>query len=245
MKQTYSITGMTCTGCQAKVANLLQQIQGIKRVTVNLAAAEAEIDLDKHIPIEQLKNVLKDYPKYQIHEKINTTKKPHTTLARPTSSWLTTYYPLLLIVGYIVVVSLIASFKNDLLDINEWMNSFMAGFFIVFSFFKLLDIRGFAVSYAMYDIVAKRIRYYGFVYPFIELALGIAYLTHFNPVLTSIATIVIMGISLIGVIKSVVNKQPIQCACLGTVFNLPMSTITIIEDLGMIMMAVMLLIMNH
>ncbi|OYW82093.1 MAG: heavy metal transporter, partial [Sphingobacteriia bacterium 32-37-4] len=39
------------------------------------------------------------------------------------------------------------------------------------------------------------------------------------------------------------NKKKIQCACLGDVFNLPMSTVTIIEDALMIgMSAVMLLI---
>ena len=47
-----------------------------------------------------------------------------------------------------------------------------------------------------------------------------------------------MTISLVGVLKSVLNKQKIQCACLGAVFNLPMSTVTIIEDALMILMSV-------
>ena len=117
------------------------------------------------------------------------------------------------------------------------MNYFMAGFFIVFSFFKLLDLKGFADSYSMYDIVAKKIKLYGLIYPFIELALGIAYLIAFNPIVTNTATIIVMGVSSIGVIQSVLKKQKIQCACLGAVFNLPMSTVTIIEDLLMIAMA--------
>jgi hypothetical protein len=117
------------------------------------------------------------------------------------------------------------------------MNHFMAGFFLVFSFFKLLDIKGFASSYSMYDLLAMKVPAYGFAYPFIELGLGIAYLTGFNPQLTNIITIVVMGFSSIGVILSVMNKQKIQCACLGAVFNLPMSTVTIIEDLLMVGMA--------
>src|SRR5207253_2799497 len=114
---------------------------------------------------------------------------------------------------------------------------FMAGFFLVFSFFKLLDLKGFAESYAMYDVLAKRIPTYGYVYPFLELALGVAYLTGFNPAATNWATVVIMGFSSIGVIQSVVDKKQIRCACLGAVFNLPMSTVTIIEDLLMVAMA--------
>ena len=124
------------------------------------------------------------------------------------------------------------------------MNNFMAGFFITFSFFKLLNLKAFAETYSMYDIVAKRIKAYGFIYPFIELALGIAFLTRFNPIATNIATLIVMSISIIGVLQSVLNKRKIQCACLGAVFNLPMSTVTIIEDALMIVMSgIMLLIM--
>jgi len=113
----------------------------------------------------------------------------------------------------------------------------MAGFFLCFSYFKLINVKGFAESYSMYDIVAKRIKVWGYIYPFVELALGIEYVLDFNPLYTNIATIAIMGISSIGVIESVANKKKIQCACLGAVFNLPMSTLTIIEDLLMVVMA--------
>ncbi|RYZ78221.1 MAG: heavy-metal-associated domain-containing protein, partial [Proteobacteria bacterium] len=44
-----------------------------------------------------------------------------------------------------------------------------------------------------------------------------------------------------GVLQSVLNKRKIQCACLGAVFNLPMSTVTIIEDGLMIAMSAVML----
>ena len=93
----------------------------------------------------------------------------------------------------------------------------------------------------MYDLLAKRIKAYGFVYPFIELLLGIAYLINFEPRITYMTTIILMGFSSIGVIQSVLSKKKIRCACLGAVFNLPMSTITIVEDLLMVTMAVIML----
>ena len=94
----------------------------------------------------------------------------------------------------------------------------------------------------MYDIVAKKLFFWGFAYPFIELGLGIAYAINFNPLTTSIVTLVVMLISIIGVLQSVLNKQKIQCACLGAVFNLPMSTVTIIEDALMIAMSAIMLL---
>ncbi len=119
----------------------------------------------------------------------------------------------------------------------EWMRHFMAGFFLVFSFFKLLNLRGFAESYAMYDVIAKKIPVWGYIYAFTELGLGIAFLINFNPMVTNAITFIVMSISIIGVLQSVLNKKKIQCACLGAVFNLPMSTVTILEDALMIAMS--------
>jgi hypothetical protein len=125
---------------------------------------------------------------------------------------------------------------------HRFMPNFMAGFFLVFSFFKLLDLSGFASSYAMYDLLAKRVPTYGYIYPFIELGLGTAYLLTYRPTLINVITLIVMAFSSIGVILAVTNKQKIRCACLGTGFNLPMTTVTIIEDLLMAAMAAWMLI---
>ena len=124
----------------------------------------------------------------------------------------------------------------------EWMELFMGGFFLVFSFFKFLDIRGFASSYRSYDLLAKAVPAYGYVYPFLELGLGLAWAFIGGTVAVAASTVLLMGFSAIGVIIAVSRMQAIQCACLGTVFNLPMSTVTIVEDLLMVAMAGALLL---
>ncbi|MBI1781179.1 MAG: cation transporter [Sphingobacteriales bacterium] len=245
MTHTYSVTGMTCTGCQAKVQNLLLKVSGVKKVTIDLPKGEATIDMDKHISTNHFKEALKDYPKYQLAD-IN---HLHPEAISPipdeeTKSWLKTYKPILLIFGYITGITLLAEWMQGGFVWMRWMNHFMAGFFLVFSFFKLLNLKGFAESYSMYDIVAKKWNGWGYVYAFTELALGLAFLAGFNAILTNTITFVVMTVSIIGVLQSVLNKRKIKCACLGDVFNLPMSTITIIEDLLMIgMSGVMLLTM--
>jgi hypothetical protein len=60
-------------------------------------------------------------------------------------------------------------------DTMQWMRHFMAGFFLVFSFFKLLNLKGFAESYVMYDVLAKQIPAWAYLYAFVELGLGIAF----------------------------------------------------------------------
>jgi hypothetical protein len=135
------------------------------------------------------------------------------------------------------LVTVLIQLKNENFNWMQAMQYFMAGFFLVFSFFKLLNLKGFAESYVMYDVLAKRIPVWAYIYAFVELGLGIAYLINFNPFITNSITFIVMSISIVGVLQSVLNKKKIQCACLGAVFHLPMSTVTIIEDALMIAMS--------
>lgn len=154
------------------------------------------------------------------------------------------YYPIFLIIAYIVGVAFINNFHGQGINWQVWMNQFMAGFFLVFSAFKFLNIQGFAEGYATYDLLARRWYTYGFIYPFLELGLGILYLGAWLPVTTPIITIIVMGFSSFGVINSLLKKQNLQCACLGTVINVPLSNVTLIEDLTMVLLAALTLIMR-
>ncbi|HPH99634.1 MAG TPA: heavy metal-associated domain-containing protein [Chitinophagaceae bacterium] len=232
---------MTCSGCQTTVQDALSTIAGVTAIQIDLKNGEVLISMMHHIDIAIFQAVLGPYPKYSIQEKEIQADQADIPLPSLQKSWIQTYKPLLLVFAFITSIACLTSFANNHFIGQLWMNHFMAGFFIVFSFFKFLDIRAFADSYAMYDVIAKQWKGYGYLYPFIELLLGIAYLTAFNLILTNSITVVVMSISSIGVMQSVVRKQKIRCACLGAVFNLPMSTVTIIEDVLMVIMAASML----
>jgi len=232
MTHTYTVTGMTCSGCEAKVKSNLLSVPNVVSAQVSKTDNTAIIEMDKHIPLADFQKALGgEASKYQI------SAPNHNETSDQTKSWFSTYKPILLIFGYILAITLLIQLSNQQFFWIQWMNHFMAGFFLVFSFFKFLNLKGFAESYAMYDIVAKKWKAWGYVYAFTELGLGIAYLIGFNPLATNIITVTVMSVSIIGVLQSVLNKQKIKCACLGDVFNLPMSTITIIEDALMIGMS--------
>jgi len=232
---------MTCTGCQSKVQGLLSKIEGVTNVSINLQKATADIEMAKHISINIFKAALQDYPRYQIT--VAETKPIAAAIVEEESkTWLAIYKPILLIFAYITTIALIASYQHDSFHWMDTMRIFMAGFFITFSFFKMLDLKGFAESYSMYDIITKKLSSWGVIYAFIELGLGIAYAINFQPIATNIVTLVVMSVSIIGVLQSVFNKRKIKCACLGAVFNLPMSTVTIIEDGMMIAMAAVMVL---
>jgi cation transport ATPase len=240
MTHTYNITGLTCGNCVAKAKSQLLMLGDVTEAQVQLAAPQATISMQRHIPTVELQQALNKAGEYTITEADG---GMHPAMpAEDTGSWLNTYKPIILIGIYITGATLLIEAVKGSFNWHTWMQNFMAGFFLVFSFFKLLDVKGFAESYSSYDIIAKKWAGWGYLYAFVELGLGIAYLVNFNPVITNAVTFVVMSVSIVGVLQSVLNKRKIQCACLGAVFNLPMSTITIIEDALMIgMSGVMLL----
>lgn len=210
-------------------------LPGVTDVEVSKEKQSATITMGKHISLSTFQNAL--------DKKYSITAIDHNETAEQAKSWFTTYKPIILIFGYITIIALIAATHQNTFHWMQGMNVFMAGFFLTFSFFKMLDLEGFAESYSMYDVIAQKIKVWGFAYAFIELALGISYATNFQPLVTNIVNLVVMSISIIGVLQSVVNKRKIKCACLGAVFNLPMSTVTIIEDALMIGMSALMLFM--
>ncbi len=234
MTHTYKLSGMTCSSCEAKVNSSLLLLPHITDVTVSKEKQSATITMDRHIALSTLQNAL--------DKKYSITPAEHSEPKEQAKNWLSTYKPIILIFAYITVISIIAATQHNQFHWIQAMNIFMAGFFLTFSFFKLLDLKGFAESYRMYDIVARKFPAWAYLYAFIELALGIAYVINFEPFITNLVTMIVMSISIVGVLQSVLNKRKIQCACLGAVFNLPMSTVTITEDLLMITMSGIMLL---
>lgn len=242
MKFTYKIEGMHCSSCIEKIHAALSNHAQIKSITFD--PPQLEIESKKEPLLDELNKALSAIGNYWLvpFDSSMAAEKPH--IYPETQNKASSYYPLFLIILYIFGVSIVNNIHLESINWLGWMNQFMAGFFLVFSAFKLLNIQGFAEGYATYDLLARRWYKYGFIYPFLELGLGILYLKEAFPVATQILTIVIMGFSSLGVINSLIKKQKLRCSCLGTIINVPLSSITLVEDLAMVLLAGIALIMK-
>ena len=229
MKQLqFKISGMTCSSCVATVTKAIESIRNVKNVTVSLDPGLAVVESNEDVSIDVIHSVLPD--KFSVkpskyYETVNTDDK---------ESFLAKLFPLILILSYISLTSIIINFGRSLDDL---MMDFMGIFFIVFSFFKFLDYKSFPNSFAMYDPLAKALPLYGWIYPFIETILGLMFLFRFQLFTSIIITILLLSITTYGVVNVLKNKQTIQCACLGTAIKLPMTIATLIENGIMIIMA--------
>ena len=241
MKQTINISGMTCEACEYKIQHVFSQIPSVKSVIAKHSDNSVTMESDENVSKETILEVLKPHSKYGLISNFELKNDESET-----QSWTNQYYPLFLIAGFITMVSFLTAFHFGIyemmhFELRMFLHNFMTGFFLVFSFFKLLDVKAFAESFRMYDLLVTKVPVYGKIYPFIELTLGILCLIHFQEKYVYIADIIIMGFGALGVIQSVVDKRKIRCACLGSVFNLPMSTVTIIENSLMVLIGIILL----
>jgi hypothetical protein len=155
---------------------------------------------------------------------------------------LKSFVPLIIIFAFIIVFSVIASWWRQVFSYQSIMIDFMAGFFLVFGAFKLIKLSAFVEAYAMYDEIAKRAKAYGYIYPFVEIALGLAFLLRFEIVAVAWVTLGLMIINSFGAYNGIRDKKVLMCGCLGTVFKLPMSYVSLGEDLLMAAMAVMIIL---
>ncbi|MDG1046512.1 MAG: heavy-metal-associated domain-containing protein [Bacteroidia bacterium] len=228
-KKELVISGIYCMSCVSKIEKQLYSNTTIDKITIDKNTGSTifeAADMPSETIIQDLLSKVGDY-------KIGAPKK---------NFFSSPYKPLILIVFYLMIVTLGIEFSSGIFLWETWMGNFMAGFFLIFSFFKLLDIPAFAKAYQSYDIIASKIKWYGYVYPFIELGLGLSYIFFYDSEITNLTTAIVMFVGLIGVSRSVIQKSKIQCACLGTVFNLPMSYVTIIENGIMLIMALFMLL---
>ena len=125
--------------------------------------------------------------------------------------------------------------------VYNFMILYMGIFFIIFSLMKMIDWKGFVNAFSMYDLIAKRVRFYGVIYPGLEFVLGILYITdNFIPVAAWV-TLFVMGIGGIGVGKNLFSKNQVQCACLGTKIKIPLTKVTLLEDVLMVLMALVII----
>ena len=227
---------MNCAACVSKVKKALSAVDGVLQAEVDLSSKSAIIVGEA--PPDDLIKAVKDagYDSFIIkeqQEKIETDTNDLTSQARQ-------LFPLFLIFFYITVSAVIMNRSS--FHLHDFMYDFMGLFYIVFSFFKFLDYKNFPSSFSMYDPIAKILPMYGWIYPIIETILGLFFLLRYQLLISLVVTVVILGITTIGVARSLIDKANIQCACLGTALKLPMTKATFIENFIMIVMAVWMLL---
>lgn len=152
-----------------------------------------------------------------------------------------TYWPLIILTLVSVLAGTAVTYADFGGNGHVWMHNVMGIFLCVFALLKLFDPAAFAKGFAKYDLLAARSRLYGLVYPWFELVLGLGYLSMIWPVPVYIATILLFGFGTLGVLSALKKGLNINCPCMGNILKVPLSTVTLTENLTMAVMAIAML----
>ena len=226
---------MHCAGCVSTIERAVYKVEGVTKAVVSLS--KETVRVEGEVSSSSVINAITSTG-YEATPMDPTVPQINQEQIEPQSE-LKQLFPLLLIFFYISSAALLINWTN--FNASDFMFDFMGLFFIVFSFFKILDYKNFPHSFAMYDPIAKRFSIYGWIYPAIETVLGLAFLFRVTLNFSLIATIIILGITTVGVTRALIDKRAIRCACLGTALKLPMTKATFIENSIMIIMATYML----
>ena len=231
-----NIKGMHCAGCVSTIERAINKVEGVTKAVVSLP--KETVRVEGGVSSSSVINAITSTG-YEATLMDPAVKQQKNQQKQEPQSELKQLFPLFLIFFYISSAALLINWIN--FNVSDFMFDFMGLFYIVFSFFKLLDYKNFPHSFAMYDPIAKRVPIYGWIYPAIETVLGLAFLFRVALNFSLIATIIILGITTVGVTRALIDKRAIQCACLGTALKLPMTKATFIENSIMIIMATYML----
>ena len=128
----------------------------------------------------------------------------------------------------------------------EWMIPFMGWFLIVVGILKILDWKRFSINFAKYDLIAMRSKTYSNAYPLIELVIGSAFLYSWNVKIIAGILFTLMVVGIAGVSKALKENKNITCACLGKLghhLNIPLTKLTLMENIIMSLMAIAILLL--
>lgn len=224
----FSVSGISCQKCVEKIEQTLSKITEFQTVQVQRQPDRIEINAQAPVAVATVNTALQGLERYRVRP-LSLSKQ---------------LFPLALVFVYLLGTVAIVALTAQEVTISLLMSTYMGGFFLIFSFFKFLNLEGFVTAFQSYDPIAQRWRPYGYLYASLELVFGIGYLISPRTLLLNLTVLVVLAISSWGVVRAVRSKSTIQCACLGTIFDLPMTWVTIVENASMLSMAALLLLFS-
>lgn len=151
------------------------------------------------------------------------------------------YLPIIYIYLFSFLVTLNLTFYNDYLLRNSLL-VFLGTFSLTFAGLKFYNFKGFLNSFVEYDFVSKKFIFYAYIFPIFELIFGVLFLFQFENFYLEVLCLIFFSINFISVMNALLKKQKYMCACLGGMFNVPLSYVSLIENITMISGVLFLLI---
>lgn len=231
MKQVFNVTGMTCASCVKTLRQRLEQIGLFEDLKITINPPELTVYTVRQITSSEINQLLSE-TKFSVRD-----KKWYQGFVYRCNKFLPLIIMTLITVIFAAGHSLYYGWSGYI-----FMQFLMAGYFLMFGTLKVVNWQKFVLSYQAYDDLAKRSRVYAQLYPAIEITIGVLYYigVMWWPLHVFVGLLMTQkAYSTWHVLRS---GSILQCACLGGFFSIPITRVTVFEDLFMAAMAVYMLL---
>lgn len=150
----------------------------------------------------------------------------------------TSYQPVLAVFGVAALLALAINWMlaDGLLSIRT-AELFIAISMSILALLKLQDVESFSTMFLNYDLLARRVVPYSYVYPFGELLAGVLMVAGAMLWLAIPVALFIGMVGAVSVLKAVyIDKRELKCACVGGGSSVPLGFVSLTENLMMIAM---------
>ena len=225
--ERFLVRGVRCGSCVGKIEAALLSEPRIQSATIDGDRRSLTLTHGLDDPLADLNGLLTSLGSYRAEE---------GKLTRLLLAKIAHYKPLIMMTGLVLVFGLVLQMFRGWHG-HGLMGDLMAGYFLLFGALKVANCKAFSRAYARYDLLAGQSAAYAAAYPFLEVVLGVIYLIQPEALLLNLFVAVLMLEKAWSVNKALGIGQNLQCACLGGFFSIPISKVTVFEDLLMAFMA--------
>jgi hypothetical protein len=150
----------------------------------------------------------------------------------------------LLITAFIAVLVFagVATILEGYIQLHVFMQYLMAGYFLIFGLMQTISLRKSARMFQQYDPIAQKLPVYGYLYPLIQIGLGVAYVAWVSPIIVNLIAATVLFFNVIGIIGVLEQKKQVRCGCLGESMKVSVSWVTLVESAIMFVMALGMLV---
>jgi len=228
MKKTYLIQNVTCAKCVASINEILSPAVDSFQIVQSpgLLTYEGQTEVTAASI-----NQLLQHTKYRVAE---------ANRVDVLVSYLRLFRPLIIMASLVIVFATFHWWLYNY-DYHVAMETFMAGYFLLFGGLKVANWKNFPASYRKYDLLAKEIPGFAWLYPALEVGLGFLYYAGVWLVPVNLCVAMLMLVKAYSVNELLRQGGMTKCACLGGFFNVPITRVTFYEDLLMAAMAIAML----
>lgn len=144
------------------------------------------------------------------------------------------YLPIIYIyaVSFLVALNLTFYYAPVLRISIMW---FLGAFALIFAVLKIVKLQGFVDSFVEYDFISKKFKYYAYAFPFFELIFGLTFILKYQNIWLELLCLIFYSVNLLSVARALLKKQKFMCACLGGFFAVPLSYVSLMENITMIL----------